>query len=234
MYSSALPWVFDELEQAFLETSGFYLSRQNHRHSYTKAEIDCLEAPAWDSFHEGDGQIRLEGQDPTLVEKTLEFLYTGNYTYDPPEDAEMEPLSEGEIELFSGKEGQTSIANPRTGRACFHAQMYAQGDYFQINALKWKAKEYFKEHFMESLRFLPRDSYTAAVIEVYSSTAENDRGLRDLVVQLTTNNLPLLREVDPILDSNLLEGVPSFMRDICLSAVERCVQLQRDHGDWCS
>jgi hypothetical protein len=57
--------------------------------------------------------------------------------------------------------------------------------------------------------------------------------LRDLVVQLTTSNLALLRRAeDPILDSNLLDCVPNFMRDICLSAVERCAQLQRDYRDW--
>jgi uncharacterized protein YllA (UPF0747 family) len=176
-------------------------------------------------------QIRLDGQDPKLVRKTLEFLYTGNYTYDgPPKDGEMEPLLEREIKPFAQTERQTSIANPRTGESYFHAQMYAQGDYFQIDALKRKAKEHFKESFM---RNTDRDSFTSAVSEVYSSTAENDRGLRDLVLQLTTDNLPLLsREVNPILDGELLDRVPSFMRDICLSAVERCAQLQRNHGGW--
>ncbi|KAF4226513.1 hypothetical protein CNMCM8980_004733 [Aspergillus fumigatiaffinis] len=182
-------------------------------------------------FKEGDVQIRLDGQDPKLVRKTLEFLYTGNYTYDgPPKDGEMEPLLEREIKPFAQTERQTSIANPRTGESYFHAQMYAQGDYFQIDALKRKAKEHFKESFM---RNTDRDSFTSAVSEVYSSTAENDRGLRDLVLQLTTDNLPLLsREVNPILDGELLDRVPSFMRDICLSAVERCAQLQRNHGGW--
>ncbi|GFF40887.1 hypothetical protein IFM46972_06363, partial [Aspergillus udagawae] len=181
-------------------------------------------------FKEGDGQIRLDGRDPTLVKKVLEFLYTGSYTYEPQEYPEMEPLLEGEIEHFVEVDGQTSMATPRTGKAYFHAQMYAQGDYFQIDALKCKAKDYFKESFV---RYPTRESFTSAVIEVYSSTAENDRGLRDLVVQLTTSNLECLRRAeDPTLDSKLLDLVPSFMRDICLSAVERCAQLQRDYGDW--
>ncbi|RHZ62446.1 putative plasma membrane protein Pth11-like [Aspergillus thermomutatus] len=75
-------------------------------------------------------------------------------------------------------EAVTSIANPRTGEAYFHAQMYAQGDYFQISALKCKAKQYFEESFMT---YPDRDSFTSAVIEVYISTAENDRGLRDIL-----------------------------------------------------
>ncbi|PKX90606.1 BTB/POZ domain-containing protein [Aspergillus novofumigatus IBT 16806] len=182
-------------------------------------------------FKEGNGQITLDSQDPILVKKTLEFLYTGSYTYDtPPTDAKLEPLPEGEIERFAGTERQTSIANPRMGESYFHAQMYAQGDYFQIYALKCKAKQCFRESFMANP---DRDSFTSAVVEVYSSTAESDRVPRDLVVQLTTDNLPLLRRgVNPILDGDLLDRVPSFMRDICLSAVERCAQLQRDSGEW--
>jgi hypothetical protein len=107
--------------------------------------------------------------------------------------------------------------------------MYAQGDYFQIDALKCKAKECFKESFMKHPN---RDSFKSAVVEVYSSTAENDRGLRGLVVQLSTNNMPLLRKAaDPLLGGgDLLKHVPSFMRDICLSAVERCAQLQSRPG----
>jgi hypothetical protein len=108
--------------------------------------------------------------------------------------------------------------------------MYAQGNYFQISALKCKAKEYFKESFMTEY---VQDPFMSAVIEVYSSTTENDSGLRDLVLQLTTAHLPLLRgAADSILDGYLLDRVPGFMCDICLSLVERCAQLQRDSGDW--
>ncbi|RHZ66426.1 hypothetical protein CDV55_107178 [Aspergillus turcosus] len=173
-------------------------------------------------FKEGDEPIRLDGQDPTLVKKTLEFLYTGNYTYEgPPKDPETEPT-----ELLSENEAETSMATPQTGDAYFHAQMYARGVYFQIDALKSKAKQCFKESFMTDP---DRDSFRSAVLEVYDSTVESDRGLRDLVVQLTTDNLSLLRaKVNPVLDDNLLEDVPSFMRDICLSAVERCAEFQRD------
>ncbi|RLL97477.1 hypothetical protein CFD26_106509 [Aspergillus turcosus] len=173
-------------------------------------------------FKKGDEPIRLDGQDPTLVKKTLEFLYTGNYTYEgPPKDPETEPT-----ELLSENEAETSMATPQTGDAYFHAQMYARGVYFQIDALKSKAKQCFKESFMTDP---DRDSFRSAVLEVYDSTVESDRGLRDLVVQLTTDNLSLLRaKVNPVLDDNLLEDVPSFMRDICLSAVERCAEFQRD------
>lgn len=192
---------------------------------------------------EGNEQIRLDGQDPTLVRKTLEFLYTGNYTYKgTPEDPETESTSEAETEVSSENETETSLAHPRTGEAYFHAQMYAQGAYFQIDALKSKAKQRFEESFM--IDPFDRDGFTSAVIEVYSSTEENDRGLRDLLVRLTTYKLYTLRDrrpvlrgnpLRPILDENLLERIPSFMRDMCISAINMCEELQleeRMRGGW--
>jgi hypothetical protein len=40
---------------------------------------------------------------------------------------------------------------------------------------------------------LEKDSFAATVVEVYTSTAENDRGLSDIVVQLTRHNLRNLK-----------------------------------------
>jgi hypothetical protein len=178
---------------------------------------------------EGDGQIGLDGQDPTLVKKTLEFLYTGNYTYDaPPEDSETEPVSTAEAEASSDNESETSMAHPRTGEPYFHAQMYAQGGYFQIDALQSKAMERFEESF-KMLDTFDRDGFTSAVIEVYSSTEENDRGLRRLLVRLTTDNLHRFRGAwSAILDDDFLESIPSFFRDMCFSAVDMCDELQRE------
>ncbi|RAH59408.1 hypothetical protein BO85DRAFT_458525 [Aspergillus piperis CBS 112811] len=67
--------------------------------------------------------------------------------------------------------------------------------------------------------------------QVYSSTGEHDRGLRDLVVQLTTDNLKALRSGDdPIFCNSLLASVPNFMLDICLSTLDRCAEYQRQQA----
>jgi hypothetical protein len=175
---------------------------------------------------ERDGQIRLDDQEPTLVKKTLEFLYTGNYTYEaPPKDPETEPTSRAETEVPSENGSETSMVHPRTGEPYFHAQMYAQGGYFQIDALKSKAKERFEESFM-MLDPWDRDEITSAVIEVYSSTEKNDCGLRRLLVRLITNDLNNLS--DPILEDDFLESIPSFFRDMCFSAIDMCVEWERE------
>ncbi|KAJ5507118.1 hypothetical protein N7527_009261 [Penicillium freii] len=100
--------------------------------------------------------------------------------------------------------------------------MYGQGDYLQINSLMIKAKQNFEESLMNSPS---RESFTSAIIKVYNSTGENDRGLRDLVVRLTTDNLTLSRTMEyPILDSTILEISPVFVLEIYLSVLEKCAE----------
>ncbi|EAW17418.1 uncharacterized protein NFIA_073330 [Aspergillus fischeri NRRL 181] len=104
--------------------------------------------------------------------------------------------------------------------------MYAQGDYFQIEGLKAKAKERFEKTFLNTAN---EHSFAATVIEVYASTAENDRGPRDIVVQLTRNNLPQLRTgQDPILSAHILQLIPQFMLDI----YDECARYQKYSPAW--
>ncbi|PYH28311.1 uncharacterized protein BO87DRAFT_285522, partial [Aspergillus neoniger CBS 115656] len=61
-----------------------------------------------------------------------------------------------------------------------------------------------------------------------SSTGEHDRGLRDLVVQLTTDDLNILRSGgNPIFCDSLLEPVPKFMLEVRLSTLDKCAEYQR-------
>lgn len=178
-----------------------------------------------------------------LIKKTLEFLYTGDYTYDgapitqahlnsknssessPETWAENNFELDADTEQYPNPSRKTNSTDSQNCQAFFHAQMYAQGDYFQINELKKKAKDYFMKSFLEHP---DQDSFSSSVVEVYSSTGEHDRGLRDLVVQLTTDNLKILRNGDnPILCDGLLESVPKFMLEVCLSTLDKCAEYQR-------
>lgn len=177
-----------------------------------------------------------------LVKKTLEFLYTGDYTYNgspntqallnSKNSSECSPQTwtendelDADTEQYSSPSRNPNTTNLQGCHAFFHAQIYAQGDYFQINELKKKAKDYFMKPFLEHP---DRHSFSSSVIEVYSLTGEHDRGLRDLVVQLTTDNLKTLRSGgDPIFCNSLLASVPNFMLDVCLSTLDRCAEYQR-------
>lgn len=158
----------------------------------------------------------------------LEFVYTGDYTRDiAPETQESVTLMHL-FHIVDAKEKKTTSA--MVPDSLFHAQMYAQGDYFQIEGLKAKAKERFEKTFLNTLE---EATFAATVIEVYTSTAENDRGLRDIVVQLTRHNLPHLRNArNPILTGQLLKLVPQFMLEICISTMEECARYQKHSPAW--
>ncbi|GJP89766.1 BTB/POZ domain protein [Aspergillus niger] len=199
-------------------------------------------------FKESNGEIIIEDSNPMLVKRTLEFLYTGDYTYDgspttqalfnSKNSSECSPQTwtendelDADTAQYSNPSRQPNTTNLQSCHAFFHAQIYAQGDYFQINELKKKAKDYFMKSFLEHP---DQHSFSSSVIEVYSSTGEHDRGLRDLVVQLTTDNLKALRSGgDPIFCNSLLASVPNFMLDVCLSTLDRCAEYQRQQaGIW--
>ncbi|KAB8211824.1 hypothetical protein BDV34DRAFT_61776 [Aspergillus parasiticus] len=206
-------------------------------------QSEYFERACSSGFQESNGEIIIKDCNPVLIKKTLEFLYTGDYTYDgsPSTQAHLNSKNtsecspqiwaENNFELNADTEQdpnpsrKTNTTNVQNCQASFHAQMYAQGDYFQINELKKKAKDYFEKSFLEHP---DPDSFSSSVIEVYSSPGEHDRGLRDLVVQLTTGNLNILRSGEnPIFCDGLLESVPKFMLEVCLSTLDKCANYQR-------
>jgi hypothetical protein len=107
------------------------------------------------------GENKISDRDATLVEKMLQFIYTGDYTRDtPPETEELvtpRPLSL----TLAAKGKKTALATVPDSQ--FHAQMYAQGDYFQIEGLKAKAKDRFEKTFLCTLE---KDSFVGTVVEV--------------------------------------------------------------------
>ncbi|GFF71496.1 hypothetical protein IFM53868_00577 [Aspergillus udagawae] len=180
------------------------------------------------NFEGEKGEVKINDRDATLVRKMLQFVYTGDYTCDiPPETGGSVTATHLTPTVDAEEEKGAPVLVPDSH---FHAQMYAEGDYFQIQGLKAKAKERFEKTF---LRTLEKDSFVATVGEVYTSTAENDRGLRDIAVQLTRHNLPHLRTgQNPILSAHLLERLPQFMLEICVSTMDECARYQKHSPAW--
>jgi hypothetical protein len=244
---------------------------------------------------EHSGKIELDDQEPILVKKTLEFLYTGDYTLDmyertsrnldedktadpeqtpgeeplqevipfpeeesplaeDPTDAPTEAFPEHAVDIGLAEEAPAepegeqpayslsatedavpSGPNLSTGllttvgartMSYFHILMYAQAYYFQIDGLKARAKKYFRASFVDQL---DKESLYAVVVEVYRSTTEYDRGLSDLVVELTLDNLPALRSgKSPILDNDLLRLIPEFATDLCIATLDKYYHNNED------
>ncbi|PYI07400.1 hypothetical protein BO78DRAFT_282698, partial [Aspergillus sclerotiicarbonarius CBS 121057] len=170
------------------------------------------------NFKESCGNIEIKDVKPILVEKTLQFLYTGDYTMksDMPSSTEKfgqpSPLASPASQSLSAS-FQTQTADFCPAR--FHVGMYAQGTYFQVDALKAKAKEHFARAFLEG-----PVTIAATVAEVYRSTVASDRGLRDVVIEKIMKFLPLLTAGPvPFIGVHILKQVPEFAVDLCLASL---------------
>lgn len=147
-------------------------------------------------------EISLEDHEPYQLKMMLQYLYMDKYIPEPAVLAEIYGKEDGDICL---------IEHP----AAFHAQMYGVGDYFQIPGLKTAAQRYFTSAFP----YLWNDeAFCTAVSEVYSSTPESDRGLRDIVVQTVINNHR--HESVLKLNRDMLKQVPEFSYDFGVAVLK--------------
>jgi hypothetical protein len=226
-------------------------------------------------------EIKLPDREPVLVKKTLEFLYTGDYTSDgrefmsysnpageqqapaasnnnkamatapsePPQQQQQQqdllssasPQPQPEPQPQPQPQQRTTNTNKLGEPAiiplpCFHVLMYAEADYFQIDRLKALAKKKFQASFMDKPN---KQSFQAAVVEAYRSTAEYDRGLKDVVIELTRTNLTALRgggllnlmpPVPVALSNELLRSVPEFAVDLCIATLDKMYIVNRQQS----
>jgi hypothetical protein len=193
-----------------------------------------------------------------LLEKTLEYLYTGGYTFPrsfPGPPSYKEPSTDGTVvkppkvstrlstlwaTLTTSRNVQKDESSP-TARpsavaafsdhpALFHAMMYTQGEYFQIQGLKRAALKLVWATFMHRP---DRESIAAIVKETYHSNPPHDRELRELVVDLMLDNAETLRTGQtPALDDDLLSLAPDFTLGLCKVLVNE--QLSRPHCQHCA
>jgi hypothetical protein len=94
----------------------------------------------------------------------------------------------------------------------FNAEVYSIADRYTIPALKEHAKEKFQKATSVGWAM---DDFPLTVAEVYSSTPETDRGLRDLVVQLCQEHLGHLRNNRQFQD--VLKRTKDFAADLVRS-----------------
>jgi hypothetical protein len=79
----------------------------------------------------------------------------------------------------------TSPTSAHQNHALIHAQMYAMGEKYLIPDLKSHAKLSFSE----SIPYISGASLCEVITEVYTSTPETDRGLRDIVLDAVVRDL---------------------------------------------
>ncbi|AEO55663.1 hypothetical protein MYCTH_2050467, partial [Thermothelomyces thermophilus ATCC 42464] len=131
------------------------------------------------------GKIDLPDDDPQLVHIMIYYLY--HFDYDI-QLAHEQSHSEG-----SGPDVDRRDMNKPTGSVlATHARVYSLAEKYLIRGLKTVAVRQFK---LAATSFPDIDDFLEATLEVYSSTVDDDRGLRDVVVEtLYTNSNWLDRE----------------------------------------
>ncbi|KAF5709420.1 speckle-type POZ [Fusarium mundagurra] len=162
------------------------------------------------NFKEGlESRINLPDDDPTVVREMLYYLYNLDlvgYEF-IPEDGNFieEELSDTEYEnaMIRRLAGHRFVGNrrvkglvPKLGarigppaNLTLFAKVYALGEKYGIPGLKTIALSKFETL---AKAYAQTEDFRLAVHEVYTSTIDQDRGLRDVVVSTVEENLVLL------------------------------------------
>lgn len=95
--------------------------------------------------------------------------------------------------LQSDSNGVSNLSKrpaPMPDLLSFHILMYSLTDRLFIQGLKALSKQNVERELVERL---DANSFLRAIIEIYNSTPQNNRGLRDLAVKITMDHLTTLR-----------------------------------------
>lgn len=162
----------------------------------------------------------LNDDQPVLIEKMLEFIYTGSYSVDTYGLTVPDLPNERLNTMVKDMDDPNGVVYPdeEVYAPCLHAMMYALAVYYEIPKLEEETAKNFRQSFWQ---IRDQEGFQAAVIEVYYAT-QTERKLRDCVIDMVIRNLEFLyrREGEPqILDKEILDYVPEFCRDICIASM---------------
>ncbi|KAA8647706.1 uncharacterized protein ATNIH1004_006403 [Aspergillus tanneri] len=178
-------------------------------------------------------------EEPALVKQMIEYLYTLDYQVDPHVPVSDACVSDENI-LAKSSELQEGEDTPSTYKpACtsdplsFHILMYSLADRLFIQGLKALSRQNVQQELVQRLN---ANSFPQAILEIYNSTPENDRGLRDLVVKITMDHLTTLRSADEAeaaaFQDDLLKSVPQFSYDLLVAIMNKSVSIW-NQGEEC-
>ncbi|CAG8175834.1 unnamed protein product [Penicillium salamii] len=154
-------------------------------------------------------EIKLPEEEPSLVQKMVEYLYTSNYIMDG---------------RSSVPDGTDSSENPLAvfDDLSFHISMYSLADRMFISGLKALSSQKTEKEFLERL---DASSFPRAIKEMYTSTPEHVQGLRKIAVKVTMDHLKMLRSRDEgitkIFKNSLLQSVPQFCFDLLVALMDK-------------
>ncbi|KAJ5385445.1 hypothetical protein N7517_003356 [Penicillium concentricum] len=171
-------------------------------------------------------------EESILVKGMIEYFYHLDY--------EVQPHSP-ETDIFIGLDKPTSDTDTDTTEAPSESAedpvttvdplsvpilMYSLADRVFTEGLKVLSKEKLGQ---ELGRRLNSKIFPHAIAQIYNSTPANDRGLRDMAIKLTMDNIKELRaaQVAPsTFPDSLVRSTPQFASDLAVAMMEKMV------ADW--
>ncbi len=214
------------------------------------------------------GKIDLQSDDQVIVEKMLDFLYKLDFSDDDPLTLHVEQAvntapesaSRGKKKKKFTKQDASNIFapnifgdngdgledsggskgdfQPSTSTLPLIARMYTIAEKYDIKELKTLAQHKFERRIENN--GWNNSGFSMAIQEVFGWTAQNDQGLRPVLVRVASENIHVLRdrgEFKEVLDSisdftrSLLDTLmdPNFRRKNC----SYCGS-SRFNGSYCS
>jgi hypothetical protein len=163
----------------------------------------------------------------------VEYLYMLDYQIDGVQSSEVETLTdEKTTPAVETSDKPSSITSTQYyDPVSFHILMYSLADRLIIHGLKSLSKIKVKKELIQSL--LDENAFRKAVVETYNSTPEHDRGLRDLIVDITTDHLSDLRQetsAPAALQDSLFKEVPEYAYDLLRAMINK--NVKRNYGSW--
>lgn len=131
-----------------------------------------------------EGVVELTGDDPSVVDAMLQFMYTFEYDWRSNDQEQVSPM-------------------------LFDVRVYGIAEKYGVSALKVRAKEKFEAVVK---KWWHLDDFSHSVVEIYRSTPSTDRGLRDIAVSVACEHISELLKNSSFNDA--LEEIADFAADI--------------------
>ncbi|OAX82266.1 hypothetical protein ACJ72_03389 [Emergomyces africanus] len=167
-------------------------------------------------------EVVLEEDDPELVRLMIAHFYGAK---DPAEiDVMRTEHSEEEPSAETKKEEPVLLsATEPSHKALINARLYAMGDKYGIESLKTLSQTEFDNWAtnVDATEYI--DDFPAIIDEVYRSTPDNDRGLRDILVPLIVDNAEVALKSQGLCDVLLL--FPELQMEILRRVVKSRADL---------
>lgn len=142
------------------------------------------------------GEINLGEDEPEVIKLLMQYLYEGEYEPAVPDDGVGGTLTPPRYYYEGGspyKSSHTSLPtlNGTAPQLLTHTKMYEIGDKYDVIGLKDLAKEKFAracKHFWKTPEF------ASAAHHAFSTTVEDDKGLRGIVSARICEHIELVND----------------------------------------